>query len=70
MITGGNKMKNLKKLRIYWILWFLILIVSAYIIPYQFIGGISKITASFLFWTVFAIFAIISTLKIITYWRD
>jgi len=60
----------LNKKRIYWLVGLILLVLSAYIIPYLFIGDISRITASFLFWTVFAIIAIISTIKITGYWRE
>jgi len=59
----------LNKKRLIWLIWFMLLILSAFIVPYLFIGGISRITASFLFWTLFAITAIISTIKIIGHWR-
>lgn len=62
--------KKMKKLRINWIMWLIFLVSLAYIIPYLFIGGIGKVTASFLFWTLFAVAAILSTVKIISYWRD
>ncbi len=70
MSNSHNSDNNLTFKRWFWLIWLVILVLSAYVIPYVFIGGIVKITASFLFWTVFALVAIFSTIKIISYWRD
>ncbi len=59
----------LNKKRLMWLIWLMLLILSAFVVPYLFIGEISRVTASFLFWTLFAITAIISTIKIIGHWR-
>lgn len=61
---------ELKKKRIYWIIWLLALIISAYFVPYVLLRNVNQVVASFLYWTVFAILAIISTIKITTYWSD
>ncbi len=60
----------MKKKRFYWVIWLVVLVLSAYIVPYVFIGNIHRAGASFLFWTLFAVLAIISTIKITTYWRE
>ncbi|MGM0411089.1 MAG: hypothetical protein ACQEQF_10055 [Bacillota bacterium] len=61
---------KLKKLRKKWILFLLILILSAYIIPYLFLTNIERVSGAFLYWIMFALVAIFSTIKITSYWRD
>ncbi|MBS3811164.1 MAG: hypothetical protein KGY44_04795 [Halanaerobiales bacterium] len=62
--------KQLKKKRIYWVLWLVALILSAYFVPFVLLRNVNQIEASFLFWTIFAILAIISTIKITSYWSE
>ncbi len=61
---------ELKKKRFFWIVWLLALILSAYFVPYVLLRNVNQIEASFLYWTIFAVLAIISTIKITTYWSD
>lgn len=58
------------KRRLLWVVWLVILILSAYIVPYILLNDVNKITGAFLYWTLFALIAIFSTIKIINYWRD
>lgn len=58
------------KRRLLWVIWLVILILSAYIVPYILLNDINKITGAFLYWTLFALIAIFSTIKIVNYWRD
>ncbi|MFW5998439.1 MAG: hypothetical protein ACOCP5_01650 [Halanaerobiaceae bacterium] len=53
-----------------WLIWLIILVISAYIIPYFILKDIDKITGPFLFWTIYALLAIISTFMIINKWRN
>ncbi len=64
------KKDELKKKRIIWVIWLVILIISAYFVPFVLLRGINQVEASFLYWTVFAVAAILSTIKITTYWSD
>lgn len=66
-MSDKNKLSYLRKV---WLLWLIVLVISAYLIPYKFLGQINKITASFLFWTFFALVAIASIFRIINYWRE
>lgn len=61
---------KLSKKRLKWIIWLLALIISAYFVPYVLLRNVNQIEASFLYWTLFALVAIISTIKITTYWSD
>ncbi len=61
---------ELKKKRLLWVLWLVLLIVSAYFVPFVLLRGVNQVEASFLYWTIFAIAAILSTIKITTYWSD
>ncbi|MDK2821167.1 MAG: hypothetical protein PWP31_1132 [Clostridia bacterium] len=62
--------KHLSALRLGWVMWFVLLILSAYIVPYVFMGNLPKMSGPFLFWTLFALVAIISTIRVTNYWRD
>ena len=64
------KKEELKKKRIIWVIWLAVLIISAYFVPFVLLRGINQVEASFLYWTVFAVAAILSTIKITTYWSD
>lgn len=61
---------ELNKKRVLWIVWLIVLIISAYFVPYIILRNVNQIEASFLYWTLFALAAIISTIKITTYWSD
>ncbi len=61
---------KLKKLRKKWILFLIILIISAYVVPYLYLNNVEKASGAFLYWIFFALIAIFSTIKITTYWRD
>ncbi|HKL13932.1 MAG TPA: hypothetical protein VJ907_10030 [Halanaerobiales bacterium] len=61
---------ELNKKRLFWVLWLLVLILSAYFVPFVLLRDVNQIEASFLYWTIFAILAIFSTIKITTYWSD
>ncbi len=61
---------KLKKKRILWVVWLLALIISAYFVPFVLLRNVNQVEASFLYWTLFAVLAIISTIKITTYWSD
>lgn len=60
-------MENKRKL---WVTWFIILILSAYIVPYIFMRESGKITGPFLFWIIFSLLAILSIFIITAKWRD
>ena len=53
-----------------WLMWLIILIFSAYIVPYFIIDEIEAVTGPFLYWTIYAVAAIISTFLIINKWRN
>jgi positive regulator of sigma E activity len=70
-MSNNNKENNsLKTKRIIWLIWLAILVISAYVIPYVFLDGVQRVTGAFLFWSIFALVAIGSTIRIISYWRD
>lgn len=53
-----------------WVLWFCLLLASAYVVPYGLLSHYEKMTGAFLFWSVFAIVASLSIAKLISGWRD
>jgi len=56
--------------RSFWIVWLILLILSAYFVPFLVLNDVKLITGSFLYWVLFALVAIFSTIKITNYWRD
>ncbi|MCL6447369.1 MAG: hypothetical protein K6U04_04340 [Armatimonadetes bacterium] len=62
--------ERLPFLRLGWAIWFLILVLSAFIVPYAFLSGVPKITGAFLYWTLFALVAMVSIFCVTSYWRD
>lgn len=52
-----------------WSLFFLFLIISAYVVPY-FLSGVPKMYGAFLYWVLFALAAIIAMFSITSKWRD
>lgn len=53
-----------------WILWYLLLVISAVVIPFYFLSGVTKVYGAFLFWGAFALAAIMSLGVITAGWRD
>lgn len=68
---GINLEKNkLKKLRFIYIALILMLIITAFAVPYLMLNSINLFRGAFLFWVVFALTVIFLTIKITTYWRN
>ncbi|MFW6386592.1 MAG: hypothetical protein ACOCZM_01335 [Bacillota bacterium] len=61
---------NGEKSGVPWLIWMAVLIVSAYMIPYGFIGDRGEITASFAYWCLFGLLAVVTTIRITGFWRD
>lgn len=65
-------MKNdqLKKLRLLYLSLILVLVVSAFVVPYTLLNSINLFRGAFLFWLIFALIVIFLTIKITSYWRE
>jgi hypothetical protein len=64
-----NKDK-LKKLRLFYIILILLLVLSAFAVPYTILNEINLFRGAFLFWSLFALTVIFLTIKITTYWSE
>lgn len=64
------KKNKLKKLRILFVSLILILIISAFVVPYTLLNSINLFRGAFLFWVIFALLVIFLTIKITSYWRE
>jgi len=64
------KNDKLKKLRWLYTLLILLLIITAFAIPYLMLNSINLFRGAFLFWILFALIVIFITIKITTYWRS
>lgn len=62
--------KRLKKLRFIFIALILLLVISAFIIPYQLLNTINLFQGAFLYWSLFALIIIFLTIKITSYWEE
>lgn len=56
--------------RSFWVLWFLTLVLAAFIVPYTLLTSIASPYGAFLFWNLFALAAIISVAIMTAGWRD
>ncbi|HHT47273.1 MAG TPA: hypothetical protein GX004_08320 [Firmicutes bacterium] len=61
---------SLDQQRKFWIIFFTVLVLSAFIVPFIFFTDLPKVYGAFLFWNIFAIIAILSMLIITRQWRD
>lgn len=64
------KKKNLKKLRFIFTALILLLVISAFIIPYLFLNDFNLFQGAFLYWSLFALIIIFLTIKITSYWEE
>lgn len=62
--------KKLKKLRLFYSLVILLLVISAFAVPYTLLNSINLFRGAFLFWCLFALIVIFLTIKITGYWRE
>ncbi|RAK04976.1 hypothetical protein C8C77_1363 [Halanaerobium saccharolyticum] len=62
--------KKLKKLRWFYLLAILLLVISAFAVPYTLLNSINHFRGAFLFWSLFALIVIFLTIKITGYWRE
>lgn len=53
-----------------WLGWIVLLVISAVVVPYFFLGNVTTIYGAFLYWGLFALAAIITVGIIISKWRD
>ncbi|MDW7740527.1 MAG: hypothetical protein SCJ97_10830 [Bacillota bacterium] len=62
---------SLNQQRIFWVVIFLIMVLSAFIIPYTpLLTNLAKPYGSFLFWSLFALIVIFCLGIITARWRD
>ncbi|ADO78124.1 hypothetical protein [Halanaerobium praevalens] len=64
------KKSKLKKLRWLYLSLILVLVISAFIVPYTLFSSINLFRGAFLFWLIFALIVIFLTIKITSYWRE
>ncbi|MEW5934415.1 MAG: hypothetical protein AB1816_12635 [Bacillota bacterium] len=53
-----------------WVVWFGVLLLSAYVVPFAFLGHVPRVWGAFLFWCLFALAAIVSMNVLMRRWRD
>lgn len=64
------KKRKLQKLRWLYLSLIVILVISAFVVPYTLLTSINLFRGAFLFWLVFALIVIFLTIKITSYWRE
>jgi len=53
-----------------WVVWFFVIVLAAFTVPFWLLSGVQKFYGAFLFWGVFALAAILSVGIITSKWRD
>jgi hypothetical protein len=62
---------SLERQRLFWVLLFIFMVLSAFIIPFTPpLQGLAKFYGAFLFWSLFAVIVIICLGIITARWRD
>ncbi len=61
---------ELRKKRIFWAIYFLLLVILAFAVPFVFLNQVAAFHGAFLFWCLFALAAIIGVAKITAHWPD
>lgn len=56
--------------RLGWLIWFCALVLSAFIVPFTVLSTVASAAGAFLYWTVFALVAIVSIIGMTRRWRD
>ena len=64
------KKEKLKRMRLIYICIMILLVISAFAVPYNFLNSINSFKGAFLFWSIFALTVIYLTIKITSYWRE
>ncbi|MFO7951940.1 MAG: hypothetical protein R6U91_03925 [Bacillota bacterium] len=61
----------MKKQRIFWVVLFLVMILTAFVVPFTpFLTNLNKVYGPFLFWSIFALIVIFCLGIITARWRD
>ncbi|NMB42223.1 MAG: hypothetical protein GX996_09880 [Firmicutes bacterium] len=61
---------SLDQQRKFWVIFFVVIVLAAFILPYYLFSNLPKFYGAFLFWSIFAIVAIISVGIITSQWRE
>lgn len=67
---GGQRERILEKRGVFWVGVMVVLVVSAYVVPYTVLSGVDAPYGSFLFWSVFGLAAIVVIAAMTWSWRD
>ena len=62
--------KKLKKLRLFYTILILMLVISAFVVPYTLLSSTNLFRGSFLFWIIFALVVIFLNIKITGCWKE
>lgn len=61
---------SLEQQRKFWVIFFVIIVLAAFILPFYLFSHLPRVYGAFLFWSVFAVIAIISVGIITSQWRE
>lgn len=61
---------SLEQLRKFWVIFFTVIVLAAFILPFYLFSDFPKVYGAFLFWIVFAVIAIIGVGLITSKWRE
>jgi predicted MFS family arabinose efflux permease len=70
-LRNGEEIMSLERQRIFWVLLFLIMVLSAFIVPFTpLLQKVARFQGAFLFWSLFAVIVIVCLGSITARWRD
>jgi uncharacterized membrane protein YedE/YeeE len=53
-----------------WLIWFLVLFLLDFLVPFVWLSSVQKVTGAFLFWTIWTVVAIVSMFAVFLRWRE
>ena len=53
-----------------WVGWFIFLLIVDFLVPFQMLKNVPRVSGSFLFWIIWVVVAIISMFFIFLRWRE
>lgn len=56
--------------RIAWSVWFALLVLLSYVLPYTILADVTKIYGAYLFWVIITLIIIVSVIALTLRWRE
>ena len=69
-MDGTASHEAARKNSIMWLIWFLFLFLVDFLVPFNWLSQVQKVTGAFLFWIIWTLVAIVSMFIIFLGWRE